>query len=133
MAIETPATTPTRTEGLEAQVEPNRCQDGTDEDAPDAVWICLTGTDQEALTSIGARRLAARYAVLTFNCDGAYDKTYGPVIDDGTAKPPTTEGQSSGMSSADAYRRQAAMAKFAAKKDTKRYAYFVRYRRNRAL
>lgn len=124
-AVQSPDVPPT------AFVDTNRTKTGGSPDAPDAVWVCMTGATPEDVSDPESKRAALQYVAARYGSNApSIDKTYGPMADDGTVGPPTgAEGFGAPMT-ARTYLQMAAQQNIGKKAGVSRYCYFVRVRRN---
>lgn len=104
----------------------------------DAIWVCVVSGDHDALDDPAAKEAAIEYVRerrIRGGTPTGYDRTFGPVQDNGSVGPPTGEAAGevagNGVLGVNGYLRMVAaaqMGKAAGKAD--KYVFFVRVRRS---
>lgn len=122
------------------RVDPNRAlyrkpddpRQPFDTEAPDAVWVPVTGGTFEAVTDPEAQRVAAAFVANKFGSNDGHDRVFGPIPDDGKQHIPYVDPgaavASQGHTSADDYLLEASRQGMAPKHD-RRYIAYYRIRR----
>ena len=119
-----------------AMVDASRTVSKGDLDAQDAIWVCMIGGSGDDVSGPESRQTAIKYVSTNYSSNGpSIDKTFGPMVDDGTVQAPRGLGNMSGAPmSAGEYLRMAAVQNVSQKTSGRRqYCYFVRVRRNTGL